>query len=225
MDQGASGAHDARLKQVVADPAAGEVVDWLERADPPPGRGRRAPILTVVGAVASRLCAGGPGRALPREWPPWRTVNGWFRRWTEVGSFDAALQAAVRLRRRGAGRRSEPRLAIFDTQTVKCIPVRGPPGHNAGEGALVRKRVALVDAEGHILALAVVPASVQDRDTPAALDAEGELAEPARGDLPRWCVRCRPQPRVAEPAQDAPSRCPARPESRRLRRPRMPLGR
>ncbi|MGH1569404.1 transposase [Methylobacterium sp. P31] len=31
-------------------------------------------------------------------------------------------------------------------------------------------RVALVDAEGHVLALAVVPANVQDRDTLLALD-------------------------------------------------------
>ena len=34
-----------------------------------------------------------------------------------------------------------------------------------------RKRVALVDAEGHWLAVAVVPASVQDRDALEALDA------------------------------------------------------
>ena len=34
-----------------------------------------------------------------------------------------------------------------------------------------RKRVALVDAEGHWLAVAMVPASVQDRDALEALDA------------------------------------------------------
>ena len=36
---------------------------------------------------------------------------------------------------------------------------------------LGRKRVVLVDAEGHMLAAAVVPAAVQDRDTLPALDA------------------------------------------------------
>ena len=36
---------------------------------------------------------------------------------------------------------------------------------------LRRKRVALVDAEAHWLAVAVVPASVQDRDVLPALDA------------------------------------------------------
>src|SRR4051794_30697089 len=42
---------------------------------------------------------------------------------------------------------------------------------DAAEGVLGRERVALVDAEGHWRAVAVVPASVQDRDAPEALDA------------------------------------------------------
>src|SRR3954447_19660543 len=85
-------------------------------------------------------------------------------------------------RRRG-GRRRGPPLASVDTQAVKCIAVRGPRGGacppasrrldrgDAGKKVLGRKRVALVDAEGHWLAVAVVPASVQDRDTLEALDA------------------------------------------------------
>ena len=63
------------------------------------------------------------------------------------------------------GRRAKPRLSIIDTQAVKCIPVRGPRGYDANKKVLGRKRVALVDAEGTWLAVAVVPASVQDRDT------------------------------------------------------------
>ena len=67
----------------------------------------------------------------------------------------------------GAGR---ARLSIIDTQAVKCIPVRGPRGYDAHKKVLGRKRVALVDADGTWLAVAVVPASVQDRDTLEALD-------------------------------------------------------
>jgi len=77
----------------------------------------------------------------------------------------------ARRRRRKAGRRPGPTLGVIDTQTVKCIGVRGPRGYDAAKGVLGRKRVALVDAEGHWLAVAVVPASVQDRDTLEALDA------------------------------------------------------
>lgn len=162
--------HGARLKQVVSGYAVGEIARWLERADPPRSR-PGTPILPVVGAIAWHLRVGGPWRALPARWPPWRTVYGWFRRWLDLRLIDAALRAAAHLRRRDFGRRSDPRLAIIDTQTVKCIPVRGPRGNDAGKKALGRKRVALADADGHMLVVAVVPASVQDRDTLPALDA------------------------------------------------------
>jgi len=98
-------------------------------------------------------------------------VCGWFRRWLDLGLFDAVLRAVARLRRRAAGRSPGPSLAIIDTQAVECISVRGPRGYDAAKKVLGRKRVALVDAEGHLLAVAVVPAAVQDRDTLPALDA------------------------------------------------------
>src|SRR3954462_13917301 len=106
-----------------------------------------------------------------------RTIYGWFRRWLALGPFDALLQDVARRRRRKAGRRPGPTLAIVDTQAVRCIAVRGPRGYDAAKGVLGRERVALVDAEGHRLAVAVVPASVQDRDAPEALD-EGKARWP-----------------------------------------------
>src|SRR3954470_15859431 len=98
-------------------------------------------------------------------------VYGWFRRWLELGLFDALLREVARRRRRKAGRRPGPTLAIVDTQAVRCVAVRGPRGYDAAKGVVGRKRVALVDADGHWLAIAVVPASVQDRDALEALDA------------------------------------------------------
>lgn len=80
------------------------------------------------------------------------------------------MRALARRQRRRCGRRSEPRLAIIDTQSVKCIGVRGPRGYDGAKKLVERKRVALIDAEGYVLALAVVPAHVQDRDTLPALD-------------------------------------------------------
>jgi putative transposase len=48
--------------------------------------------------------------------PPWRTVYGWFRRWLALGLFDRMMRDLARLRRRAAGRRPKPRLAIIDTK-------------------------------------------------------------------------------------------------------------
>jgi transposase len=110
--------------------------------------------------------------------PPWRTVYGWFRRWQSLGLFERMMRDLARLGRRAVGRRPQPRLAIIDTQTVKCLPVRGPRGYDAAKRVVGRKRVALVDTEGHWLAVAVVPASVQERDTLTALD-NGKAAWPS----------------------------------------------
>jgi transposase len=169
--------HDARLKGLVPTHAVGEVARWLERADPPRSR-RRTPFLPVVGAIAWHLRVGGAWRALPPGWPPWRTVHGWFRRWLDLGLFDRILRAVARLRRRASGRRSAPRLAVIDTQSVECIPVRGPRGYDAAKKVLGRKRVALVDADGTWLAVAVVPAGAQDRDCLDALTS-GKQAWPS----------------------------------------------
>lgn len=85
----------------------------------------------------------------------------------EKGLFDTLMRALARRQRYRCGRRSTPRLAILDTQSVKCIGVRG---YDAAKKLVGRKRVLMVDAEGHILALAVVPANAQDCDTLPALD-------------------------------------------------------
>src|SRR3954451_15632590 len=81
------------------------------------------------------------------------TIYGWFRRWLDLGLFEILLREVARRRRRKAGRRRGPTLGVIDTQAVKCIGVRGPRGYDAAKGVVGRKRVALVDAEGHWLAV------------------------------------------------------------------------
>ncbi|QEE39033.1 MULTISPECIES: IS5 family transposase [unclassified Methylobacterium] len=161
--------HEARLKNMVLQTGLDEVARFLERADPP-GRPEAIPARRVLAAIAWHLRVGGAWRALPAGFPPWRSVYGWFRRWIDKGLFESLMRALARRQRRRCGRRSEPRLAIIDTQSVKCISVRGPRGYDAAKKVVGRKRVALVDAEGHVLALAVLPANVQDRDTLPTLD-------------------------------------------------------
>lgn len=169
--------HEAHLKEIVSRHAIGQMARWLERADPPRSA-KATPYAAVVRAIAWHLRVGGAWRALPSGWPHWPTVYGWFRRWQEQGLFDALLRHVARLRRRARGRKAEPRLAVIDTQSVKGIPVRGPRGYDAAKKGLGRKRVALVDADGAWLAVAVVPANVQDRDTLEALSA-GKQAWPS----------------------------------------------
>ncbi len=162
--------HEVGLKQVVSRCAVEEVARWLERVDPPRSEvANTSPFRGQLDRLAP--ASGRRWRALPPDMPPWRTVYGWFSRWLDLGLFDRLLCDVACLRRRAAGGRRAPRLGIIDTQSVKCLPVRGPRGFDAGKKVLGRKRVALVDAEGNWLAVAVVPASVQKRDVLPALDA------------------------------------------------------
>src|SRR6201988_852864 len=170
--------HEARLKDMVRVSAVGEIARWLERGGPPRSP-RRAPLRWIVAALAWHLRVGGPWRPLPGGYPPWRTVYGWFRRWLEAGLIDALMRGIACLRRRAAGRRAKPRLGIIDTQAVACIGVRGPRGYDAGKGVWGRKRVALVDAAGHWLAVAGGPGSMAGGDTLPALD-RGKAAWPSR---------------------------------------------
>lgn len=106
--------HEAGLKERVSTCAVEETARWLERADPPRSE-KATPVLLVVSAIAWHLRVGGPWRALPGDFPAWRTVYGWFRRWLELGLFDRLLCDVACLRRRAAGRKPEPSLGIIDT--------------------------------------------------------------------------------------------------------------
>jgi putative transposase len=79
----------------------------------------------------------------------------------------AVLNGCLRLAR---GRKRRPSAGILDTQSVRTGPQRGPRGFDAGKKVKGRKRVLLVDTEGLVHALQVVPASVQDRDTSAVIE-------------------------------------------------------
>ena len=154
--------HEARLKHVVSRCATPEVAAWPGRADPLNGVGA-TPTLPVAQAIAWHPRVSGGWRALPLDMPPWRRVYSRFRRWQGPGLFARMRRDLARLRRGTMGRKLNTRMVIIDTQTVKCIPVRGPRRLDAVKWTQERKRVVLVDADGVWLAIAVVPASVQER--------------------------------------------------------------
>jgi len=56
------------------------------------------------------------------------------------------MRDLTRLRRRAIGRRPEPPLAIIDTQSAKCLSIRGPRGYDPAKRLVGRKWVAMVDA-------------------------------------------------------------------------------
>src|SRR5215471_11230864 len=119
-------------------------------------------------------------RAMPNDLPPWFAVYQQAQRWLAAGCFESLahdLRAVLRL---AAGRTEEPSAAIIDSRTLRSTP---ESGSRAGYDGAKRKRGSklhlAVDTLGHLLALYVTPADVQDR---AVVDALAAAVQEETGD-------------------------------------------
>lgn len=103
-------------------------------------------------------------RAMPNDLPPWSAVYQQAQRWLAAGCFETLahdLRAVLRL---AAGRTEAPSAAIIDSRTLRSTPESGA---RAGYDGAKRKRGSklhlAVDTLGHLLALHVTPADIDDR--------------------------------------------------------------
>lgn len=83
------------------------------------GRPRTHELRRVVDAILYLNKTGCQWRLLPREFPPWETVYGYFRRWKRSGLWNRLWTALREEARRRAGRTAQPTVAIVDSQSVK----------------------------------------------------------------------------------------------------------
>jgi transposase len=108
---------------------------------------------------------------LPRDFPSYRRVHAFARRWQVTGllaEFHDRLRGKVRQKE---GREVDPTAAIVDSQSVRAaanVP-RSTTGWDGGKRVGGRKRHLVEDCLGLVLAVAVTAASVQDRDAAVPL--------------------------------------------------------
>ena len=110
--------------------------------------------------------AGCAWRYLPADFPPWRTVYGYFAAWRDDGTL-ARLHDGLRAQVRAvAGRDAEPTAAVIDSQSVRAADTvpKASRGWDNAKKVNGRKRHIAVDALGLVLAVVITAASVQDRD-------------------------------------------------------------
>jgi putative transposase len=133
---------------------------------PPPattGHPRRHGLRTLLDAIFYAVRAGHAWRLLPREWPPWKTVYHYFRKWRLDGTWERLHTALREALRAQVGREPQPSAGVIDSQSAKSSEQGGPRGFDGGKKVSGRKRHVVVDTQGLVLRVVVHPANLHDR--------------------------------------------------------------
>jgi transposase len=128
---------------------------------------------TMVNAVLYLVDNGIKWRAMPADFPPWRTVYGLLARWRADGVTGRLVDDLRVLVRLAAGRSPEPSAGIVDAQSVhesaEGVVPAATSGYDSHKNVNGRKRHLLVDTLGLLIGVIVTPAGAQDRAGAAML--------------------------------------------------------
>ncbi|MFE5587337.1 IS5 family transposase [Kitasatospora sp. NPDC056531] len=132
----------------------------------------------ILDAVRYLVDNGTKWRAIPADFPPWDRVYAFFRRWRDHGMVKEFHDRLRRKVREKAGRDPEPTAGVIDSQSVKADAVVGSDSRGFDGGKLVngRKRHAVVDTLGLLIAVMVTAADVGDRAAAQVLLAQATAA-------------------------------------------------
>jgi putative transposase len=126
------------------------------------GRPRAVDMREVLNAILYVARTGIQWRALPHDFPKWRTVYYYVRTYIDGAVWEAINDALRTEVRAVAGKHEEPSAVIIDSQSVKVTAIPGERGYDAGKQVNGRKRSVIVETLGLLMRVVVHAADVSD---------------------------------------------------------------
>ena len=138
---------------------------------PPPKRCGRKPTdaQIILNALFYLIRCGCPWRYLPKDFPPFTTVQNRFYAWRDSGLWEQIICVLVMDAREAEARQAAPTAVVVDSQSVRTTEAGGPRGFDADKKVKGRKRHLAVDTIGLPIKCQITTADVQDRDALAPL--------------------------------------------------------
>jgi transposase len=131
---------------------------------------RKHPLREVFNGLRYLVRTGAPWRLLPHHLPPWEIVSQQTQRWLAAGAFEQIVHDLRMLLREAADRPPHLTAVVLDSRTLQSTPESGArAGYDGRQRRKGSKTHAAVDMLGHLLALVVTPANVQERAQAATL--------------------------------------------------------
>ena len=108
------------------------------------GRPRHVDMREIINAIFYVVRGGASWRMLPKEYGPWQTVYGYFRKFQREGVWQQIHDTLRKKVRRKAGKKPTPSAAIIDSQSVKTSEKGDSVGTMRAKRSLAANAISLL---------------------------------------------------------------------------------